>query len=686
MISRLLLYVEEDYILPLAVDPDGKIHKYAKDDDNRLWLYFNSSEHSVDYARIYRTNVVSKEYGYYGDVFRGIAKGMTAAIGGRDLPYFDLLRQSDALDSIRKFYLENTGDRSASIATSFIFAESLEMDCRKVFMENMAHNGFAPVSFSVSPSSVLVDYALMSRSPEASFGDHILVVTSAADTIRLSSAVFDGENWLTDGSCKVIEGVGDAPLKVALARYVVDEVDRNKGYLTSRESREREYVYQLDRIDEWLSIKRDSNGDFDILDFAYSFDPDVRYSCHVVGKFLDSVLEDAVRNTVGQINAYKESVVGNALALTILCGPAFDDEDFVTMVKHSLDNPVTLSVPTYLTPKAFSTYFRYYYDLDEDFSRYDVLVRAMEKSKAGMASWIASAGRIRRLWVQMRECVPQLLKAVEADGRNKDEMITLSDGRLSHSAFDDARSKLDIYPLPSEMTHMLKVESDSLLREKDDLQQVFASVQNVEGARMVTLQIEELRDKIVAAYDIMRQQQKEVETQKENIMFYESHYDDYLDMLRKFKRSNTLLDRRNMVAEMARITREELPALKLRTVDVNLKAELKVVKEGLFGMKKKKSVVISASVKNEETLPCDAILNVSTEQQIEANEGDHRCLAFVIPKGKSSFTEEIQLPDPHLDSKKMIYVNLFVAPKELDKRAINVETESGNNFVYVKQN
>ena len=158
---------------------------------------------------------------------------------------------------------------------------------------------------------------------------------------------------------------------------------------------------------------------------------------------------------------------------------------------------------------------------------------------------------------------------------------------------------------------------------------------------MVTLQIEELRDKIVAAYDIMRQQQKEVETQKENIMFYESHYDDYLDMLRKFKRSNTLLERRNMVAEMARITREELPALKLRTVDVNLKAELKVVKEGLFGMKKKKSVVISVTVKNGDILPCDAVLNVSTEQQIEANEGESRCMAFVLPKGESSFSEEI---------------------------------------------
>jgi hypothetical protein len=176
-----------------------------------------------------------------------------------------------------------------------------------------------------------------------------------------------------------------------------------------------------------------------------------------------------------------------------------------------------------------------------------------------------------------------------------------------------------------------------------------------------------------------------LDQKREEVRFYESHYDEYLSLLRKFKTSTSLQEKRELVTEMSKITKQELPSLKLRTVVADLKAELKVTKEGFLGMKKRKSVVINMSIKDGDTLPCDAVMNISSEQQITANEGDFRCIAVEIPKGESSFCTEIPLPDSRLDSKKMIYVNLFVAPKVLDKRAIRVETESGNNFVYVKQ-
>ena len=157
MTPRLLLYIEEDYILPLAIDADGKVHEYAKDDENRLWLYFNSAEHSVDYARKYRGKVASSEYGYYGNIFENIVSGKTAIINGRDLPYFDLLKLSAVLTGIRQFYQETTGDSSVNIKTSFVFAESVGFDGRKAFLEGMSRNGFEPVAFSKSLSSVLVD-------------------------------------------------------------------------------------------------------------------------------------------------------------------------------------------------------------------------------------------------------------------------------------------------------------------------------------------------------------------------------------------------------------------------------------------------------------------------------------------------------------------------------------------------
>ena len=163
MDPRLLLYIEEDYVLPLSFDREGRYHEFAKDDDNRLWLYFYSAEHSVDFSRAYRSQCVSEAYGYYGSFLKMQAdKSVTAIVNGREVPYFDLMKLSSMLKDIRTFYKDSTGDASAMIPVSYVFAESLDADVRRAFMDNMKANDFAPVSFSTFPSSLIVDYAVKS--------------------------------------------------------------------------------------------------------------------------------------------------------------------------------------------------------------------------------------------------------------------------------------------------------------------------------------------------------------------------------------------------------------------------------------------------------------------------------------------------------------------------------------------
>lgn len=687
MDSRLLLYIDEDYILPLSFDREGRCHEFAKDYENCLWLYFYSAEHSVDFSRAYRSQCVSEVYGYYGSFLKSQSdKSASAVVNGRDVPYFDLMKLSSMLKDIRTFYKDSTGDSSAVIPVSYVFAESIDAVVRRAFMENMRANDFAPVSFSTFPSSLVVDYAIKAVPRDWKFGDNIMIISSAADMFRLTTVVYDGSIWHADGGCKLINDVGDAPLKEAFIKYVVDEVDKNRSHLVTPEVRRREYLHQRQNADRWLALKRDSRGNFDIDDYAYYINPAIRYSCHVEGSFLVAAYEQAVRTTVGMIEAYRREVIGDNLALTVFCGPAFDDEELVKMIKDSLGNPTAVSVPSYQMPKALKCFWPDHMNELEDFSKFDSIVSRQIAVRKSITSWIASAAKIRLLWEKLAEYIPVLEYELKGDQFHCEEMVKLCHDRLKVSDFEGAKSKLLVYELPSERSRAAKFTVDALLNERSDLQQIFAAVNSIAGARQAIGEIDRYAEIALKLYEVIGTYTADIEAAKELITYYESHYEEYKELKKKFKSAKTILEARGLVERMSDITMEELPALKLRTVDVNLKAELKVVKEGLFGMKKKKSVVISASVKNEETLPCDAILNVSTEQQIEANEGDHRCLAFVIPKGESSFTEEIQLPDPHLDSKKMIYVNLFVAPKELDKRAINVETESGNNFVYVKQN
>lgn len=78
-------------------------------------------------------------------------------------------------------------------------------------------------------------------------------------------------------------------------------------------------------------------------------------------------------------------------------------------------------------------------------------------------------------------------------------------------------------------------------------------------------------------------------------------------------------------------------------------------------------------VKGKETLPCDAVINISNNVQQKANEGSGTCVAVEIPKGESYFEGVLPLPDNRIQSDKPIYVFIFVAPDVLDKRALEAD-------------
>ena len=90
----LLLLVEEDFLLPVAYDADGRTFLLSDADDCRIPLYFYSSDNVIDYGWKYKTEVDKGSFGYYGDFYRKTASDAKASVFGKELPYFDLLRLS----------------------------------------------------------------------------------------------------------------------------------------------------------------------------------------------------------------------------------------------------------------------------------------------------------------------------------------------------------------------------------------------------------------------------------------------------------------------------------------------------------------------------------------------------------------------------------------------------------------
>lgn len=668
MDPRLVLLVEQDYILPVAFDADGRFHEYTKDDDSRLWLYFYSSGHSVEYAAKFRKSAVRKETGFYADFFPSLDKGLKSAINGIDLPYFELLRQSDFLDEIRTFYSSETGDRTSLIPVSYVFSESVPVKSRKLFMRDMEANGFKTVSYSVSMSELIVRYACANSTEDFHFGDHQLIIVSAGTTLRLTTAVYDGEVFLMDGTCRIIDGVGEAPLKYALVRYVVDEVDRNNGYLATPEKKENEYAWQFANVEKWLKIKTDFAGDFDIDDFCYSFDPDRRFSCHVVGKFLDSVKENAVRATVSAINAYKDSIIGDNLALTVFAGDAFDDDGFTAMLRASLGNPESISLPSFRMSQIPKAFYPDSFDLNESLSDFDAIQKSAESKDAAIGKWIKSASEIRKLWEAYQRFLPDLQRNVADDSHHVDEMTEMSENRLKHSEFDKAREKLTVYDIPSENTKASRIVMNSLERDKEGMAGVFAAVRGISGARLVIEKIDALSKLTLSELRRIKEMQDRISAAVKKIEFYESRYDDYLELKRVFQKTVTVIEKRELVDRMKEITLEELPEIRLNSVRLRIEGEIVVTKAGLF--RKNRELRCVAEVMNGEPLPCDALLNISNNALIEANAGDARCVAVEFKKGEKKIEYTLPLPDARLNGERPIYIYVYPSPDVLDKSAV----------------
>ena len=252
-------------------------------------------------------------------------------------------------------------------------------------------------------------------------------------------------------------------------------------------------------------------------------------------------------------------------------------------------------------------------------------------------------------------------------------MVRLCQERLKVSDFDGAKAKLLVYDIPSEQTRAAKFTVDSLLNEKEDLQQIFASVKSIAGARQVIGEIDRYSEIALQLHSDMKAQSDGLQALRESVVFYESNYDAYLELKRRLQSVRNMSQAKELVEEMGRITMEPLPEIHIDHVEVKLEGEYVISKSGFLGMKKNVELVYSMKVMKKQALPCNAVINISNEVQIQANEGDARCVAVEIAKGETSYEGFLPLPDSRIDTGKPLYIYIFPENGVLDSEAITAE-------------
>ncbi len=614
MKSKLLLYFDDNIIVPVSCDADERSHE---------------------------TDVINY-------------KAFT------DLSYIEL---------IREFYLKTTGTNR--IDSHFIFAETIDEASRKRIIGDFTKEGFTPASFTAIPSIILTEYAMkQSASENASFGENVAVLYSDDNVLRMTGTVYDGTSWKWNAKCVNIPEVGDSPLKLSLVKCLINERDKHLGAIDERKMK-REVEYQMQFADEWLSLYKTiaSNEDL-IVDFKFTFE-DSSVKLRLAKRVIEQYYEQTLAPAISSICEYKEKTLNNSIKYVVLVGPAFEEDNFTSKVKNALEcNDLSSVIPHSRLASAMGEYLKTC-ELSDNFSKFDQIYAAESKMYKSNTEWIQYAKALTNFNEELSRESTELSRHVTQDTKVLNSILDASNNYLKTSSFNDAREILGKTLFPTALTNNSLKACRLLLAKKENMESIFAKLKTVDGARILIKKIQDNTEKIRTEIEIAESHREAIKTLNEKINHCENHYEEYLDLKREMNRAQDYNTKKELIEKMRDITVEPLPELKLRPVDAEIKYSREKVKVGLF--KKKDVVHITVRILHEETLPCDAVLNVSNEVLIKLTEEGERCEVFEIEKGSDSLSVDLDSSTSSLDFSKPIYCYLFVAKKVLDKRAITCD-------------
>ena len=678
----LLLYVGEDFLFPTVFT--GGAACPILETSRHFWLYFNTNSRVPDYSHAYKSRVSNRESGYYGCFLEKCALDEQVIIDGSGHPYFDLIRSSRMLEDLRDMFVKYSMTEGDAIETEYVFAESVPDEQRRVFMREMKRNRFVPVSYSVQFSEVVMEY-IRHENPgwNPMLGDKTLILNSVQDKLLLTDAVYDGDRWLSDGTCQIIQEFGETPVKDALVRYIIRSIDRQYSFLANEKDFKEEFEFQRTNAEKWIHLPRGGDGSFFVTDFQYK-SYGGPHQCLVSDMVLQQESDNALRSVIGTITDFIRSRFGENLVMTVLIGVAFDDESLVERITRGIGSYTNRVITTTLLPKVFSRYQAVFGGVRDDFSHFNDVMDDMRKKRQGVAEWGASAADIRNLRLWIKDAADKLEEASKSDADHYEAMIKLSEGDLVHSAFTTAGKKLEVYPVPSDPVLVAIQKANGLAENARQKQQLFERIGDIPGAKAAVSEIGDQVERINKFILESDGRVKGLRGQRDRITFYESHYDEYRRLKNEFDSMGTPAARRRALREaMIPLTREPLPDLVLRHVRVRLNAEVIQVRR-LFS--RKKTLIVHLEVLNGDVLPCPAVLNIMEGTPIEPMPDSPTCIRIDIPKGESSFVREFDLSEERrIVEGKTIRMRLFTDEFQLDTDAIKNETGTDNPFFRINQ-
>jgi tetratricopeptide (TPR) repeat protein len=329
--SHLVLHIDVEFIVGAVCADKGTSFPINNGNEELMWLYFFNNPHQnrITFGKENKRHFNNSEVNYYGKFFEKIEKEEeTFALRGVEHPVIDLLEESGLLGNIRKTYQQKAFDNAENIPTLITFSSSIGDNAKQKTVDYLKKRSFKIDSYTIPLAELTCYHSLNNKISQMGTGSIAIFLEATNITLHLIKLSLSDNYFLMDGKPNSWRGKGLDPRKRALVRFVVNEVNKATGILSTDDEKENECERLEMQADEWLKRLDAQTKNIPLRIPAISFTkaPNMRRDVLVRKDDLDSDTGQYTQELKDIFDAFKSDNVRGDVAAVFLLGNCFQSD------------------------------------------------------------------------------------------------------------------------------------------------------------------------------------------------------------------------------------------------------------------------------------------------------------------------------------------------------------------------
>ena len=253
--SYLVLHIDTEFIVGTVCADNGNSYPVTNGNEELLWLYFFNNPHQnrISFGTENKAHYNNNEINYYGRFFELIENEQELfTIRGIQKKSIELLEYSDLLKTLKEKYESVTHESTNQIPTLITFSLSISELAQQKTVEYLSSQGFQIDSYTIPLSELVCFYPFHKKEFIPANGNVVLLLTATNTSLHLMKLIFSDNYFMIDGEPKIYKDKGIDPRKRALVKFVVNEINKSVGALTTQDEIEDECARKEQKAEEWL--------------------------------------------------------------------------------------------------------------------------------------------------------------------------------------------------------------------------------------------------------------------------------------------------------------------------------------------------------------------------------------------------------------------------------------------------